>query len=181
MSSTVERSSLDLHDLADEALAGHDGHVDGDAGARPLVEVEGGAEVGDRAGHHPGVDPGEVAGEGDALVLEQLLELLLGHLTGRDLALEAVVLLAQAVVLGLQVALVEGAAPGVADGPEDGGPGVAHRSERREDGAAGRVDGPEAASVEGEQGDRREDEQQDGEARAPAAPRAEGHVRRCPD
>ena len=93
-----------------------------------LVEVEGGAEVAHRAGHDLGVGPGDVAGEGDALVLEQLLELLLGHLTGRDLALEAVVLLPQAVVLGLEVALVEGAAPGVADGAEDRGAGVAHRA-----------------------------------------------------
>ena len=65
--------------------------------------------------------PGEVAGEGDALVLEQLLELLLGHLAGGHLALEPVVLLPQAVVLGLEVTLVEGAAPGLADRPEHRG------------------------------------------------------------
>ena len=52
------------------------------AGARPLVEVEGLVEVGHRSGHHPGPLDGDVTGEGEVDVLEQLLELLLGHLAG---------------------------------------------------------------------------------------------------
>ena len=134
---TTARSEATCTTMPTSPVADHDRHVLADARARALADLDRVVEVGDRAGHDRGPHGSQVPDEREVGLLEQLLVRLLGHLPGGDLALHGVDLGLQRLVALLEVVVLEGAVPQVADRAEHGLGAVPDRREHREHAGCG--------------------------------------------
>src|SRR5437764_9530165 len=162
---------LDVDDAADQSGAGDDRHAHLDPLGRAPVDLQRVLEVGQRTGDDFAGHTGQLGELNDPLEGGELVQLLLGIDVLGGLALGALELGPQALVLLLQVAVVEQAVPGVADRGEDVAGTVPYRAEGARCGIADGVDGARSAEVEGEHRERGEDQQRKGEARPSGAAR----------
>ena len=131
---------------------------------------EGRVEARERVGEHLGVDPVDVVGHGEVEHAPQLV--VLGHrgLGLGPLALQLVDAALQPTVLVLEVVVAGDALPAVAERRGDGVTDAAQRREHRAQAVLQPLDRTGVAVVEGEDRQRRQDQEDQREARASETP-----------
>ena len=161
VASWITDRSADTRRTRPADLPGDDGHELCDAGFGSHVDLDRAIEVGGRLRDDAGRDGTEAGGGTEVDLLLQGPQLL-GHLVQGDLVPRHLLeLTAQPLVLALELVVVERAVPGVAERVDHGIGGRLDRSEHRAGTVAHTVHDAHPLEVEGEEGDRRQRQDDD--------------------